>query len=125
MSELPASHQKVEAAKLQFTYPSKPPSVLLVLYVYMPLTPICNKCAWPLLLPTTTLTHCTGSTQAVELFLEDKIKYLDIAAAVENTCDAHRQELVDQPSLEEIVHFDGWARQLVSSKYGAREPALA
>ena len=64
-------------------------------------------------------------SQAVELFLDNKIKYLEIASAVEGACDAHRQELVEQPSLDEIVHYDSWARQHVASQWGAREPAMA
>ena len=34
-------------------------------------------------------------------------------------------ELVDAPSLEEIVHFDAWGRQHVSDKWGARELVAA
>ena len=34
-------------------------------------------------------------------------------------------ELVDAPSLEEIVHFDAWARQHVAEKWGARELVTA
>lgn len=61
----------------------------------------------------------------MELFLDDKIRYLEISSAVESACDAHRQELVEAPSLDEIVHFDAWAREYVASKFGARQPALA
>lgn len=46
----------------------------------------------------------------MELFLEEKIGYLDIMKYVSGCCDAHKAEHVVQPSLEEIVHFDGWAR---------------
>lgn len=66
-----------------------------------------------------------ANEQAVELFLDDKIRYLEISSAVESACDAHRQELVEAPSLDEIVHFDAWAREYVASKFGARQPALA
>lgn len=38
---------------------------------------------------------------------------------IEKTCSKHREELVARPSLEEIVHYDLWAReyanQVVSS----------
>jgi 1-deoxy-D-xylulose-5-phosphate reductoisomerase len=27
------------------------------------------------------------------------------------TCAKHREELVVKPSLEEILHYDGWARE--------------
>eukprot|EP00249_Psilotum_nudum_P020817 c27857_g2_i1 orf=345-1784(+) len=61
-----------------------------------------------------------ANEKAVELFLDEKIGYLDIFRLVEKTCDKHREELVSQPDLEDIVHCDQWARQyatqLASSK---------
>lgn len=52
--------------------------------------------------------------QAVEMFLDEKIGYMDIVKTVEKCCDAHMQELLQKPSLDEIVHFDQWARDWVS-----------
>lgn len=43
-----------------------------------------------------------------------RINYLDIFKVVELTCDAHRKELVVNPSLEEIVHYDLWAREFAA-----------
>ncbi|GJP34840.1 hypothetical protein CLOM_g8512 [Closterium sp. NIES-68] len=51
-----------------------------------------------------------ANEQAVEMFLDDKISYLDICRVIESTCDRHRNDLVVAPSLEDIVHFDQWAR---------------
>nr|ADD82536.1 1-deoxyxylulose-5-phosphate reductoisomerase [Narcissus tazetta subsp. chinensis] len=51
-----------------------------------------------------------ANEKAVELFLDEKIGYLDIFKVVELTCDAHRKDLVVNPSLEEIIHYDLWAR---------------
>ncbi|CAI5966445.1 unnamed protein product [Closterium sp. NIES-65] len=51
-----------------------------------------------------------ANEQAVEMFLDDKIHYLDICRVIEGTCDRHRNDLVLAPSLEDIVHFDQWAR---------------
>ncbi|XP_024364667.1 1-deoxy-D-xylulose 5-phosphate reductoisomerase, chloroplastic isoform X2 [Physcomitrium patens] len=51
-----------------------------------------------------------ANEKAVELFLEERIGYLDIVKLIEKTCAKHREELVESPSLEEILHFDGWAR---------------
>ncbi|CAI5514953.1 unnamed protein product [Closterium sp. Naga37s-1] len=51
-----------------------------------------------------------ANEQAVEMFLDDKIHYLDICRVIEATCDRHRNDLVLAPSLEDIVHFDQWAR---------------
>jgi 1-deoxy-D-xylulose-5-phosphate reductoisomerase len=54
-----------------------------------------------------------ANEKAVELFLDEKVGYLDIMKLVEQTCDRHKQELVEAPSLDEIVHYDNWARQFV------------
>jgi 1-deoxy-D-xylulose-5-phosphate reductoisomerase len=52
-----------------------------------------------------------ANEKAVELFLEERIGYLDIVKVIEKTCEKHREELVELPSLEEILHYDGWARE--------------
>lgn len=65
-----------------------------------------------------------ANEQAVELFLEERIGYLDIMRVVEAACDAHRPEMVEAPSLEEIVHYDGWARRFVADLV-ARESGVA
>ena len=44
-----------------------------------------------------------------------RIKYLDIFKVVELTCDQHQKELVTSPSLEEIIHYDLWARKYAAS----------
>lgn len=54
-----------------------------------------------------------ANEQAVEMFLAEKIGYLDIMKEVEAACEAHQQDLVASPSLEEIVHYDQWARDFV------------
>nr|AHJ38612.1 1-deoxy-D-xylulose-5-phosphate reductoisomerase [Huperzia serrata] len=51
-----------------------------------------------------------ANEKAVEYFLDERIGYFDIIKVIEKTCDKHRQELVSRPSLEEIVHYDQWAR---------------
>ncbi|DBB04449.1 hypothetical protein WJX77_011387 [Trebouxia sp. C0004] len=55
-----------------------------------------------------------ANEQAVEMFLDEKIGYMDIVKTVEKCCDAHVQELLQKPSLDEIVHYDQWARDWVS-----------
>ncbi|KAF6165572.1 hypothetical protein GIB67_022743 [Kingdonia uniflora] len=52
-----------------------------------------------------------ANEKAVEMFIDEKISYLDIFKYVELTCDKHRAELVVNPSLEEIIHYDLWARK--------------
>lgn len=65
-----------------------------------------------------------ANEQAVEYFLEERIGYLDIMRYVEAACEEHRNELVEEPSLEEIVHYDQWARDYVCQAVVA-SPALA
>ena len=57
--------------------------------------------------------------QAVEMFLDEKIGYMDIVKTVEQCCDKHQQELLQKPTLDEIVHYDQWARDWVSSNVGS------
>ncbi|KAF2315940.1 hypothetical protein GH714_040735 [Hevea brasiliensis] len=56
-----------------------------------------------------------ANEKAVEMFINEKIGYLDIFKIVELTCDKHRSELVASPSLEEIIHYDLWARDYAAS----------
>ncbi|CAK9138617.1 unnamed protein product [Ilex paraguariensis] len=56
-----------------------------------------------------------ANEKAVELFIDEKINYLDIFKVVELTCDKHEAELVSSPSLEEIIHYDLWARRYAAS----------
>ncbi|KAL0048673.1 hypothetical protein WJX82_008416 [Trebouxia sp. C0006] len=58
-----------------------------------------------------------ANEQAVEMFLDEKIGYMDIVKTVEKCCDAHVQELLLKPSLDEIVHFDQWARDWRVTSY--------
>lgn len=44
-----------------------------------------------------------------------RISYLDIFKVVELTCEKHQDELVTAPSLEEIVHYDLWARDYAAT----------
>ncbi|MFH1187763.1 MAG: 1-deoxy-D-xylulose-5-phosphate reductoisomerase, partial [bacterium] len=45
----------------------------------------------------------------VQKFLEDKIKFLDIAKIIRQTMDAH--EVIANPTLEQILETDKWARE--------------
>jgi len=56
-----------------------------------------------------------ANEKAVELFIDERISYLDIFKIVEMTCEKHKNELVHQPSLEEIIHYDQWARHYAAS----------
>ena len=54
-----------------------------------------------------------ANEQAVALFLEEKIRFLDIPRLIELVCDRHRVNNCDRPSLEDIIAADSWARQEV------------
>ncbi|XP_052875076.1 1-deoxy-D-xylulose 5-phosphate reductoisomerase isoform X2 [Gossypium arboreum] len=56
-----------------------------------------------------------ANEKAVELFIDEKISYLDIFKVVELTCEKHQEEYVATPSLEEIIHYDLWARDYAAS----------
>lgn len=47
------------------------------------------------------------------MFIDHQIGYLDIMKLNEACCNAHQAELIASPSLEEIVHYDQWARRWV------------
>ena len=51
-----------------------------------------------------------ANEQAVALFLDEKISYLDIPNVIERVCDRHRADLNAQPSLDDILTVDQWSR---------------
>ncbi|MGK7954801.1 MAG: 1-deoxy-D-xylulose-5-phosphate reductoisomerase [Crocosphaera sp.] len=54
-----------------------------------------------------------ANEQAVALFLEEKIAFLDIPKVIEKTCDNFRDDNPSHPSLEDILEADKWARKTV------------
>jgi 1-deoxy-D-xylulose-5-phosphate reductoisomerase len=54
-----------------------------------------------------------ANEQAVALFLEEKIQFLDIPHCIEWVCDRHSSDNCPTPSLDDIVAADRWARQEV------------
>ncbi len=54
-----------------------------------------------------------ANEQAVALFLEEKIHYLEIAKVIEKVCDRHQADLNATPSLDDIIAVDDWARTAV------------
>ncbi|KPQ37196.1 MAG: 1-deoxy-D-xylulose-5-phosphate reductoisomerase Dxr [Phormidesmis priestleyi Ana] len=55
-----------------------------------------------------------ANEQAVALFLEEKIHYLEIPKVIEKVCDRHRSDLNTAPNLDDILAVDSWARTAVS-----------
>ncbi len=52
-----------------------------------------------------------ANEQAVELFLNEKISFIQIPKLIEQVCDRH--DCISEPSLEDIIATDTWARQAV------------
>jgi 1-deoxy-D-xylulose-5-phosphate reductoisomerase len=52
---------------------------------------------------------CAADEVAVQLFLEHRIGFTDIARIVQETLEQHRS--INQPSMEEILAADNWARE--------------
>ena len=63
-----------------------------------------------------------ANEQAVALFLDEKIRFLDIPRLIEQTCDRYQSQNRATPSLEDILAADEWARQdlLTASQDGDR-----
>ncbi|MGG6295501.1 1-deoxy-D-xylulose-5-phosphate reductoisomerase [Leptolyngbya sp. AN02str] len=54
-----------------------------------------------------------ANEQAVELFLNEQIGFLDIPRVIETVCDRHQADNHVQPTLQDIIAADQWARQQV------------
>lgn len=62
-----------------------------------------------------------ANEQAVQMFIDHQIGYLDLMKLNEAACEAHMAELVAAPSLEEIVHYDAWVRERARGRQQAPE----
>jgi len=54
-----------------------------------------------------------ANEQAVDRFLKGEISFLEIEASVEAALQAH--ENIEDPSLDQILESDRWARAFVAS----------
>ncbi|MCP9849760.1 1-deoxy-D-xylulose-5-phosphate reductoisomerase [Cyanobium sp. Morenito 9A2] len=54
-----------------------------------------------------------ANEQAVALFLDGRIHFLDIPRLIERICERHGADLRADPSLEDVLAVDGWARAAV------------
>ncbi|MEP0755528.1 1-deoxy-D-xylulose-5-phosphate reductoisomerase [Trichocoleus sp. Lan] len=52
-----------------------------------------------------------ANEQAVALFLEEKIQFLDIPRCIESVCDRFTSQNRSTPTLDDIIAADQWARQ--------------
>lgn len=64
-----------------------------------------------------------ANEQAVALFLEEKIQFVEIPKTIEMACNRHKADYHPSPTLENILEADQWARQATieaSQKLNAR-----
>ena len=65
-----------------------------------------------------------ANEQAVALFLEERIHFLEIPRLIEQACERHVVDLRSDPSLETVLEVDGWARRQVLEAASRVEPRL-
>jgi 1-deoxy-D-xylulose-5-phosphate reductoisomerase len=54
-----------------------------------------------------------ANEQAVALFLDEKITFLEIPKVIEKVCDRFQSQNTSSPTLEDILGADAWARRAV------------
>ena len=54
-----------------------------------------------------------ANEEAVAQFLNEKIHFLEIPKMIEAACEKHKNDLKENPSLEDILFIDKWAREIV------------
>ena len=54
-----------------------------------------------------------ANEEAVSQFLEEKIHFLNIPKSIEIACEKHKDDLQQNPSLDDILLVDKWARESV------------
>jgi 1-deoxy-D-xylulose-5-phosphate reductoisomerase len=67
-----------------------------------------------------------ANEQAVALFLEEQIHFLDIPRLIDVVCDRHKADLTANPSLDDVLAVDAWSRQAVreaAARLTAKTPA--
>lgn len=65
-----------------------------------------------------------ANEQAVALFLEERISFLDIPRLIEAVCERHSPDLRQDPSLDDVLAIDAWARLATSELAATASPAL-
>ncbi len=54
-----------------------------------------------------------ANEQAVALFLEEKINFINIPRVIETACEKHKNDFKDEPQLNDVILVDNWARKIV------------
>jgi 1-deoxy-D-xylulose-5-phosphate reductoisomerase len=65
-----------------------------------------------------------ANEQAVALFLDERIAFLDIPRVIEQACDQFTAQNRDNPSLDDILAADQWARQAVLAASQTSSPVM-
>ena len=65
-----------------------------------------------------------ANEQAVALFLEEQIGFLDIPRLIERVCDRYQSQNSAAPTLDDILTADQWARQAVLEASQAETPKM-
>jgi 1-deoxy-D-xylulose-5-phosphate reductoisomerase len=65
-----------------------------------------------------------ANEQAVALFLEERIHFLDIPRLIERTCERHGRDLRADPGLDDVLAVDAWARRQVLELAAPAAPLL-
>jgi 1-deoxy-D-xylulose-5-phosphate reductoisomerase len=66
-----------------------------------------------------------ANEQAVALFLDEKISFLDIPRLIEQVCDRYQSHNRPDPSLDDILAADRWAREEMLTASQAPTPLLS
>merc|ERR1712094_23333 len=74
-----------------------------------------------------TMTGCLNAANemANEMFREGAFEYLDIPRAIEAAMEAHKADFIQEPSLDEIIEVDLWARRFVKDFASAKKEVFA
>jgi 1-deoxy-D-xylulose-5-phosphate reductoisomerase len=67
-----------------------------------------------------------ANEQAVALFLDEQVHFLDIPRLIDVVCERHKADLTANPSLSDVLAVDTWARQAVreaAARLNAKTPA--
>jgi 1-deoxy-D-xylulose-5-phosphate reductoisomerase len=65
-----------------------------------------------------------ANEQAVALFLEEQIPFLAIPRLIEQTCERHGLDHRGDPSLDDVLAVDAWARRQVRELAAPAPPLL-
>ena len=64
-----------------------------------------------------------ANEMANELFRAGQFDFFGIPKVIEQTMEAHQKDFTAEPSLEDILEIDAWARQQVAEKAAALSKA--